>query len=282
MRQTATPPWLKKRIVYDENVFLMKRLLADRSVGTVCESALCPNLNECFSNKRLTFLILGNVCTRFCGFCSVGGGSTKEVDKDEPARVADVVKRLGSTYCIITSVTRDDLADGGAGQFVETIDSIRRSTDHVTIEVLVPDFGGSAESVNSVIRARPDIFGHNAETVKRLYEKVRPGADYGRTLNIMRTAKSLNPGQATKSSIMLGLGETDDEVVETMEDLRRVGCDILAIGQYLRPKPSNLPVERFVAPEEFAGFKKIAEDMGFQRVYSGPFVRSSYFEWRPI
>lgn len=278
MIEPQTPQWLKKRLVYNEDIFSVKQLVSEYAVQTVCESALCPNLNECFSEKRATFLILGKSCTRRCPFCAVAGGERMPPDKDEPARILGLVKKLGMKHVIITSVTRDDLMDGGTGQFVKTIEALREALYDITIEILIPDFNGKREAIESVAAARPDIIGHNIETVKGLYPVVRPGADYNRSLNLLRLIKALNPDQLTKSSIMVGLGETEEEVVETMKDLRDASCDILAIGQYLKPASANLRVERFVSPEEFKRYRLLGEGIGFRDVNSGPFVRSSYFK----
>lgn len=270
------PPWLKKRLLNSEAILEMKAILSEASVGTVCESALCPNLNECFSEKKATFLILGPACTRHCGFCSVRKGRPSVSDPDEPARIADVVKKLGLEYVVVTSVTRDDLPDGGANQFVRTIELIRRSAGSVKIEVLVPDFSGLKRPVEGIVKAMPDIFGHNIETVRRLYPMVRHGSGYARSLSLLRMAKDIATRQITKSGLMVGLGEGPTEIFGTMSDIREAGCDILTIGQYLRPSPENIPIARFVKPAEFDEYKRIGEGMGFGHVSSGPFVRSSY------
>jgi len=251
--------------------------LAELGLGTVCESALCPNLNECFSRKHAAFLILGDACTRACGFCSVRKSAPQPPDPSEPLKVSEAVKRLGLDYAVITSVTRDDLPDGGANQFVKTIGAIRLFSPTVKIEVLVPDFGGEIRSIEAVLDAGPDVFGHNIETVRRLYPIARPEADYARSLELLKFVKALAPRQVTKAGIMLGLGEAEEEVIDTFKDIRRTGCDILTIGQYLRPRAGNLPVRKFYAPEEFERYRRIGEkELGFRYAASGPFVRSSY------
>lgn len=270
------PSWLKKRIVTSGAVFDTKRVLRDGAVSTVCESSLCPNVNECFSKRHATFLILGSVCTRSCGFCSVSKGAPGPIDPGEPHRIIEAVRGLNLSYVIITSVTRDDLEDGGAGQFVRVICALKRFSENIRIEILVPDFNGSPPAIEEVVGARPDIIGHNIETVKRLYPLVRPGADYRRSVELLRAVKTAGPGTLVKSGMMLGFGEKEEEVVETMEDARSAGCDIFTIGQYLQPRKENLPVKRYVSPEEFDMYKRAGEGMGYKAVSSGPFVRSSY------
>ncbi|MFA5145790.1 MAG: lipoyl synthase [Candidatus Omnitrophota bacterium] len=271
------PPWLKKTLVSNRTVFETKRILSRYSIGTVCESGRCPNLNECFSRSFATFLILGRYCTRSCRFCSVEKGVPGSVDGTEPARIAAASRELRLRRIVITSVTRDDLTDGGAAQFADTITTVRGTAADAVIEVLVPDFRGAKRSVETVLAARPDIFGHNIETVKRLYEEVRPEAHYERSLSVLSIAKSKRPGQMVKSALLVGMGETEEEVVETMRDLRGAGCDILAIGQYLSPGNGHMPVRRFVEPHEFFRYKDAGERLGFSRVSAGPFVRSSYY-----
>lgn len=279
MRQDPenTPYWLKKRLSLSTDVFETKKILSGYSVNTVCESSLCPNLNECFSRRFATFLILGKVCTRSCGFCSVEKlALPTPVDPDEPERICLAAKELGLRHVIITSVTRDDLADGGAAQFVKSIEAAKRISKRIKIEVLVPDFGANMKSVKTVVKAGPDIFSHNIETVKRLYPVVRPVSDYRRSLRVLSYAKEISSDITTKSSILVGLGEQRQEVIETMEDLNTAGCSIVTLGQYLRPGRENLPVRKFITPEEFENYKKIGERMGFKHVLAGPFVRSSY------
>lgn len=276
MQISNARPWLKKRLLFDEAVFETKRLLESYALNTVCESGLCPNLNECFSRAHATFLILGNGCTRSCAFCSVSREAPGEIDRDEPNRIASAVKRLGLKYVVITSVTRDDLDDGGAEQFSETLKAIKGFTKGVKTEVLVPDFRGSRGSVEKIVLEYPEVFSHNIETVRRLYPFVRRGSDYERSLDVLRFAKEISPVQITKSSVMIGLGEDRDEVTAAMKDLRQAGCDILNIGQYLRPGNKNIEVKRYIDPEEFIYYKKAGEDMGFGHVSAATFVRSSY------
>lgn len=245
-------------------------------MNTVCQSAHCPNIGECFSRKTATFLVLGNVCTRSCRFCAVRGGEPAQLDPDEPARVADAVARLGLRYVVITSVTRDDLPDGGGGHFVATIRAVRERRPGVTVEILVPDFRGDAELIETVVDGGPDVFGHNVETVPRLYPDVRPGAGYGRSLDVLRFAKNRDSEILTKSGIMVGMGESRAEVVTVMKDLQSVHCDILTIGQYLSPSREHYPVVEFVPPEVFEEYARVGEEIGFRHVVSGPLVRSSY------
>ena len=274
--KTPKPPWLKRRLpsgpVYEQ----VRALLKKGHLHTVCQEARCPNVWECFSQKTATFLILGDKCTRNCGFCAVAQGSAGPPDTEEPSRVAEAVEQMGLQYVVITSVTRDDLSDGGAVVFADTIKSIRGRMPETCIEVLTPDFKGDISAIEKVILARPDVFNHNIETVPRLYCVVRPQADYRRSLNVLEIAKKIDPNIITKSGIMLGLGEKEKEVLETFEDLLNVGCNILTIGQYLQPTKQHLPVIRFVPPEEFQKLRDEAIRMGFDEVASGPFVRSSY------
>ena len=275
---SSVPQWLKKRVIFNDAFLETKKALADLSINTVCESSRCPNLNECFSGKRVTFMILGKVCTRTCGFCYVTKGEdTQAVDIEEPQRLANCVQRLKVKYAIVTSVTRDDLDDGGSGQFAETVKVIKGVSRDIVVELLIPDLCGREESIRVVANSGADIVGHNIETVNRLYPFVRSGADYSMSLGVLKTLKRLNPGILTKSAIIAGLGEKEEEIVETMKDLRGAGCDILTIGQYLKASEKNTPVDRFVTPEEFERYKIMAEGMSFKSVSSGPFVRSSYF-----
>jgi len=275
--QRPWPSWLKKRLIESGNILEVKTALRKLAVNTVCEFGVCPNLNECFSRRRATFLLLGRTCSRSCGFCSVNKGLPEDVDNGEPDRVLSAIKALAIGYAVITSVTRDDLEDDGAGQFVKTVQRIRGSSDTIIIELLVPDFAAKEAPIKDILGTRPDIFGHNIETAKRLYAIARPDSDYHRSLNLLRLAKRINPAQITKSGMMVGLGEEKEEVFEAMEDLRASDCDILIIGQYLRPAPANLPVQRFVTPEEFAQYREFGKRLGFKDVAAGPFVRSSYF-----
>jgi len=268
------PPWLKKRVIVNENLKKTSEILKDLKLHTVCEEAGCPNLNECFSQSTATFMILGNICTRNCRFCGVKNGESLPVDYTEPSRVAEAAKRLNLKYIVITSVTRDDLIDGGAEQFAETISAIKEKIPESKVEVLVPDFQGSQESLKTVFSAKPDVFNHNVETIEKFYPKVRAQANYHRSLAVLKFAKEA--GFITKSGMMLGLGEKKEEVLKVMEDLRNVNCNLLTIGQYLKPNKKCLEVERFVPPEEFAEYQRIGEKLGFTAVLSGPFVRSSY------
>jgi lipoic acid synthetase len=242
---------------------------------TVCENARCPNRPECYSRKTATFMILGNVCTRPCGFCAVPRGKPLELEDDEPARVAEAAARLGLRHVVITSVTRDDLADGGADHFYRTVLAVRVRTGAV-VEVLTPDFLGDTAAIDRVLEARPEVFNHNLETVPRLYHRVRRNADYRRSLDLLGRVKRLAPDIQTKSGIMLGLGETLDEILDLFADLRAVGCDLLTVGQYLQPSAKHLPVDRYVLPDVFDAIGRLAGQLGFARVAAGPFVRSSY------
>jgi lipoic acid synthetase len=268
------PPWLK-RPVPGPDMHLTGNVIRDLRLETVCESAKCPNRTECWSQRTATFMILGNVCTRPCGFCSVPKGKTEALEADEPERVAEATMRLGLSYVVITSVTRDDLADGGADHFYRSVLAVRERTG-ATVEVLTPDFLGNRAAIGRVIAAQPEVFNHNTETVPRLYMRVRRNADYRRTLDLLAQVKQSAPRMTTKSGLMLGLGETIEELLEVLADLRAVGCDILTLGQYLQPTPAHLPVERYVPPDEFEKIGDLARRMGFSMVASGPFVRSSY------
>ena len=254
----------------------MKELLHGLSLHTICESAHCPNIGGCFSRKTATFLILGDVCTRHCTFCAVKKGVPSPVDESEPQHLLEAVEQLSLSYVVITSVTRDDLADGGAYQFVATINLLHENIAGAAVEVLIPDFLGSAEALKAVVEARPEVINHNVETVPRLYHEVRPEADYSRSLELLLMVKRLDPKIVTKSGLMLGLGETRDEVIEVMSDLREAGCDLLTIGQYLQPSPGHHPVVRHVPPEEFSQYEEIGRNMGFAGVASAPLVRSSF------
>ena len=272
----SRPHWLKKQLIISDAAANTRKILSDENIHTVCGSSICPNQNECFSKGQATFLLLGDICTRGCAFCSAKIGAAGNVDEDEPRRISDAIVKLGIRYAVITSVTRDDLEDGGAGQFAKTARLIRGNPDPVKVEFLTPDFKGDKEAVKIAAEASPEVFGHNIETVERLYESVRSGADYGRSLELLRYVKELNPRQLTKSSIMVGLGEREEEVLKVMQDLRGAGCDILTIGQYLRPGRDNLLAVKYVTPEEFGAYNESALGLGFKYVLSGPFVRSSY------
>ncbi len=269
------PDWLRRPLPRGNANFFTQNLLDELRLETVCENARCPNRPECYAQKTATFMILGNVCTRPCGFCAVPRGKTLPLEKDEPSRVAEAAVRLGLRHVVITSVTRDDLDDGGAEHFSQTVRAVRARTGAV-VEVLTPDFLGRTAAIDRVIDAHPEIFNHNLETVPRLYHRVRRNAEYRRSLELLRRVKRRDPGIQTKSGIMLGLGETNDEVLDVFADLRAAGCDMLTVGQYLQPSLTHLPVERFVPPAEFESLGRLARRLGFRRVASGPFVRSSY------
>ncbi len=270
------PLWLRKPETHFEALHEVKDGLRRLGLHTVCESAHCPNIHECFQSGTATFLILGDVCSRRCGFCAVPAGKPAPPDPEEPANVARMARDLGLRHVVVTSVTRDDLADGGSLHFSRTVRALRDTLPEATIEVLTPDFQGDPEAVRRVIEARPQVFNHNVETVQRLYPRVRPQADYGRSLEVLRMARRFWPEMVTKSGLMLGLGEEQNEVECVLRDLRRAGVDIVTIGQYLRPSRRNLPVVSHVPPEQFESWKRLGLAMGFREVASGPLVRSSY------
>jgi len=270
------PEWLKKKAPSSSILSQMEALLSGLSLHTVCQSALCPNMGECFSRRTATFLILGDICTRNCRFCAITKGKPSPPDPAEPVNVARAVNQLKLRHVVVTSVTRDDLPDGGADHFCRTIDAIRHINPGTTVEVLIPDFRGSVQALESVVNRLPEVINHNVETVPRLYPSVRSLADYRRSVNLLRTVKSMNQKILTKSGLMLGLGEQYREVVAVLEDLRAAGCDALTIGQYLSPSPEHHPVLRYVTPPEFDGYRRLGEEMGFGYIASGPFVRSSY------
>jgi len=267
------PEWIRTLNLPDNHD--TKRLLRRHKISTVCEEARCPNRGECFAKPTATFMILGPGCTRNCGFCSVESFRPAEVDVNEPENVAKAVAEMKLTYIVITSVTRDDLQDGGAGQFANTINAIRRRMPLAKIEVLTPDFQGYSSSIKTVLDAGPDVFNHNVETAERLYPVVRPSAEYERSLSVLRRAKAISPDIFTKSGFMLGLGETYDEVMTILKDLRKADCDFVTIGQYLRPTKRNLPVVKYILPEVFEDLRLKAVDMGFKYAASGSLVRSS-------
>jgi lipoic acid synthetase len=270
------PPWLKKRIPSGATYQEITRLLRETHLHTVCQEACCPNLGECFSQGTATFLILGDRCTRNCRFCAVAHGPADPPDPEEPVRVANAVDLMALRYAVVTSVTRDDLPDGGAWVFADTIRKIREKRPETRVEVLIPDFGGNLHSLQTVLQARPDVLNHNVETVPRLYASVRPEAVYERSIDLLRRAHQMDPTIPTKSGLMLGLGERPDEVRQVLSDLLAAGCRILTLGQYLQPSAEHLPVAQFVSPEEFEALRQKAVEMGFREVASGPFVRSSY------
>lgn len=270
------PPWLKRRIPSGATYHKVHRILQKSKLHTVCQEALCPNIGECFSSGTATFLILGDRCTRNCRFCAVAHGPIEPPDPEEPSRVAEAVQELGLRYVVVTSVTRDDLSDGGAEHFSKTIKEIRHRVPSALIEVLVPDFGGCDSALETVVRAGPDVLNHNVETVPRLYPNVRPGANYKRSLGVLRRSQDFASDIPTKSGIMLGLGEFPEELHRVFGDLVEIGCAILTLGQYLQPSKNHLAVERFGPPEEFDELREVALEMGFISVASGPLVRSSY------
>ncbi len=274
--KTRLPSWFRQSLPDAKIMSTMQTLLDGLYLHTICESALCPNSGECFSSRTATFLILGENCTRDCSFCAVNSGSPRPVDEKEPERLLEAVEKLDLSYIVITSVTRDDLPDGGAGQFARVISLLRGKRPDSIVEVLVPDFFGSAEALGRLISASPQVVNHNVETVPRLYPEVRPQADYARSVELLARVKDIDPGTVTKSGLMLGLGETEEEIIEVMKDLREAGCDLLTIGQYLQPSPEKHPVVRYVFPEEFAGYADIGKTLGFTEVASAPLVRSSY------
>jgi lipoic acid synthetase len=271
------PEWLKVRVPAGENFLGLKRLMRGLELHSVCESARCPNIGECWHHRTATFMILGELCTRRCGFCAVPKGRPAgQVDWDEPERVAEAAANMGLKYVVVTSVDRDDLKDGGSTVFALTIQAVRRRIAACQVEVLIPDFRGSDEALEIVLRARPDVLNHNIETVPRLYSVARRGSRYDRSLSLLRRSREIDPSIPTKSGLMVGLGETFEEVCAVLADLRAAGVDIVTIGQYLRPSGEQLPVTRFYTPEEFAALKKEGEGLGIRHVESGPLVRSSY------
>jgi lipoic acid synthetase len=271
------PEWLRVKFFNGPNYQDLKRLMRTLDLNTVCESARCPNMGECWEHGTATFMILGNICTRACGFCAVPSGKPDgPPDEQEPERVAEAAARMGLRYAVVTSVNRDDQPDGGAAIFARTIGEIRRRLPACKVEVLIPDFRGDWNALETVLAARPDVLNHNTETVPRLYHEVRKGAIYGRSLELLRRAKSMAPAMPTKTGLMLGLGEERSEVLAAMQDLAKCGTDILTLGQYMQPTREHLPIVRYVHPDEFAEYKKLGERMGFAHVESGPLVRSSY------
>lgn len=271
------PEWIREKKINLRGLHEIKTLLRERELHSVCESLACPNRTECFSRGTATFMILGDVCTRSCGFCNVTTGRPfAPPSSDEPRNVADAARRMGLRHIVVTSVTRDDLHDGGARQFADTIRELREAVPGCAIEVLTPDFRGNVDAVKVVVDAKPDYFNHNIETVPRLYDFVRPGARFDRSVAVLAAAKRLDPRLVTKSGFMLGLGERRDEVLDSMRRLLEAGCEILTIGQYLQPKREKLDVVEYVRPAVFDEYRAIGEEMGYRAVFSGPFVRSSY------
>jgi len=276
MEALKKPPWLKKRIPPIQEIVKVKAILERGNLHTVCEEARCPNLGDCFSKGTATFLILGRVCTRSCGFCAVERGTPLPLNESEPVAVARAVGEMKLQYVVLTSVTRDDLQDGGASHYAKAIRAIRALDPGVKIEVLIPDLRGDQTALETILKEQPDVLNHNVETVPRLYPQVRPQAHYRRSLELLQWTKETDPSLLTKSGFMLGLGETQEEVLNLLTDLREVGCDFLTIGQYLQPRSDRLPVIRYVTPEEFEEYRETARGMRFKGVASGPFVRSSF------
>ncbi len=270
----SKPDWLKVKLPTGAGYKNVKSLIDEHDLHTVCESAACPNRGECWSQSTATFMILGNICTRSCGFCNVITGKPTELDLDEPRRVAQAVSKLNLRYAVITSVNRDELKDGGAAVWAETIREVRAASPQTQIEVLIPDFCGNWDALQTVLDARPDVLNHNIETVPRLYLQVRPQGKFERTLELLRRAKDF--GMTTKSGLMMGLGETDDEVIEVLKEWRKVEVDLVTLGQYMQPTPNHLPVDRWVHPDVFQRMNEVGMEMGFKNVFSGPLVRSSY------
>ena len=270
------PPWLRVKLPAGETFFALKRLVRQHRLHTVCEEAMCPNIGECWNQRSATFMLLGDTCTRSCGFCAVKTGRPGVIDEQEPERVAAAVAMLGLRYAVITSVNRDDVLDGGSHIFAATIRAVRQHVPDCRVEVLIPDFKGNWDAVAEVVAAQPDVLNHNMESIARLYYRVRPQAKYERSLELLRRVNALDPAMRTKSGLMVGLGEEPEEIVETMRDLCRSQCNLLTIGQYLRPSAQHLPVVRYYRPEEFAELKRQGEALGFVHVEAGPLVRSSY------
>jgi len=282
VRRAPLPFWLKAQRPGSGAFFETKRMLHGFGLHTVCEEARCPNIGECFSHHTATFMLMGDVCTRGCRYCAVGKGRPLPLDTDEPERLGEAVEKLGLQHVVLTSVDRDDLPDGGAGHFARSVEAIKRRLPKVRVEVLIPDFRGRRASLDRVLASPIDILNHNTETVPRLYRRMRGGGRYEWTMDLLRWAKVSRPALATKSGLMLGLGEERDELIGVFGDLRAVGCDVLTLGQYLRPTRDHAPVSRFVPPTEFDELKGLALDIGFRYVEAGPLVRSSYRAWEHV
>jgi lipoyl synthase len=270
------PPWLLKKIERNAETREVKHLLRDLGLNTVCEEASCPNLSECFGRGTATFMIGGDRCTRRCHYCDVTTGRPQPLDPTEPRRVAEAARRLNLKYVVVTAVARDDVPDGGAAHFAATIRNLRQALPSVQIEVLIPDFKGQAAALQSVLDARPDVLNHNIETVRRIFDAVRPQGDYDRTLELLARSKALAPEIPTKSGFMVGLGETSDEICATMRDLRSVGVDLVTIGQYLQPSKAHVPVAEYIPQERYADYRRYGKELGFRATFAGPFVRSSF------
>jgi len=276
------PDWIKRGIINTESTRNVRDILRLHNLNTVCDEARCPNKNECYSNNTATFLIMGDICTRNCRFCSIYSGIPKALNPDEPSQIAEAVKKLNLKYVVITSVTRDDLPDGGAEHFAKTIKAIKKINSEIKVEVLTPDFKGDKKSIAAVIDAKPDVFNHNIETIQKLYSSVRPQAKYSMSLELLRFVKNSDPEILTKSGIMVGFGETLADLTETLNDLNKNNCDIVTIGQYIQPTKDHIEVTRYVGPEEFVNFKKIGIKIGLKHIESAPLVRSSYNAGRII
>lgn len=276
------PGWIKTRFAANERYHFLKRVLREKGLHTVCEEAQCPNIGECWAHGTATFMLMGDTCTRGCTFCAVGKGKPLDLDVEEPEHVAEVISALGLDYAVLTSVNRDDLPNEGADHFAETIEAITRRISSCRVEALVPDFNARPELIERVAKTSLYVFAHNVETVPRLYRRVRPGSDYQRSLDVLRIAKRSRSDLITKSSLMVGLGETRDEIVAVLEDLRAAQCDAVTLGQYLQPTSNQQPVFRYVTPEEFDDLRQVGESLGFRQVVSGPLVRSSYHAWEIV
>ena len=270
------PPWMKVRMPGSANYLELRQMLRGSGLHTVCEEARCPNIGECWERRSATFMVLGDICTRACTYCAVKTGTPLGLDLEEPDRLAETVERMGLKYAVITSVDRDDLPDGGAFIFAQCITQIRRRLPSCKVEVLIPDFDGNADALETVMAAAPDTLNHNIETARRVFQRVRPRGDYDESLELLARAKAIAPGGVTKSGMMVGLGETWQEIIETMHNLRAVDCDLLTIGQYLRPSQKHTPLAKWYTPDEFDELRREAEALGFRHVASGPLVRSSY------
>lgn len=282
MKRRRHPDWLKVPIFGGKNYSDMKKILRKSNLNTICEEAKCPNITECFGNRTAVFLIMGDICTRYCKYCNVRHGIPKKLDKNEPGNIAESVKSLGLKYVVITSVTRDDLEDGGSSFFYQTVNEIRKLSKHCKIEVLIPDFNGDNDSLKNVIKAKPDVINHNIEVCERLFPYIRPEGDYKQSLSILRGIKKYDSSIKSKSGFMIGLGEKKIEIFKTIEDLGEIDIDFLTIGQYLQPSINHVEIKKYYSPLEFSVFGKFAEDLGFKHVESGPLVRSSYHADRAI
>lgn len=276
MTYKRKPEWLRIKVGNQKNSSYVEKTLKDLKLNSVCEAANCPNRSECFSNKTATFMILGNNCSRNCRFCDVTHGNMTPVDPNEPKNLALAAKKLGLKHVVVTSVTRDDLEDGGASQFVKVIENLRKESINTSVEVLIPDLQGNKLALEKIVDSHPEIINHNIETIERLYDDIRPSAIYERSLKVLKTIKEIDNSVLTKSGIMVGLGETKEEVIQVMKDLRKVDCDFLTIGQYLAPSKNHYPIKEYISPELFKEYKEIGLELGFKDVASDPLVRSSY------